>query len=274
MAVTRISIVTPDAKEADQGALLQVANQPEGIQRLAEFILKQVDGKSKIRLNTGAVQAEGQVAFDSFAADDTVTVNGAVFTGKASPSGAAQFAVGASDEACANNFYEKIKASAVDKIVGVVVPFRRGTVLLSSFVTTDTITVNGLVFTGKTSPDASVPTEFGIGTTDAITAENLLNAILRCQALSAYEPYLGVRLLSVTRSTATLTIDMDRSMTLAASAHATVDNDMVQIRATVGGQAGNLCTLAISARGSVSGANLTGGTEGTETIFAQNRSIL
>lgn len=274
MAVTRISIVTPDAKEADQGALLQIANSPEGIERLGEFIRKQVDGKSKIRLNTGAVQAEGQVAFDSFVEDDTVTVNGAVFTGKDEPSGADEFDVGASDEACANNFYEKLKASAVDKIVGVIVPFRRGTVLLSSFVTTDTITINGLVFTGKTTPDASVPTEFAIGGSDAKTAENLMNAVLRCQALPAYEPYLGARLLAISRSTATLTIDMDRSMTLAASAHATLDNDMVRIRAIVGGQAGNLCTLAISAHGGVSGANLTGGTEGTETVFAQNRSIL
>ncbi len=273
MAVTRISIDTPYPAAADQGQLLQVANSPEGLQSIARFIESIAGGNktAKLRLNTGAAQAEGQVAFDSFVEDDTVTLNGAVFTGKDSPSGAAQFAVGASDEACANNFYEKIKASAVDKIVGVLTPFRRGTILLSSFVADDTITINGLVFTGKASPDAADPRQFLIGSTDAKSAANLLAAINKCAPL--YPANLG-NLLAASVSTATITLDFDRSMTLAASAHATLDNDMVRIRSIVPGQIGNLCTLAISARGSVSGAVLTGGTEGTQTVFSNSRSIL
>lgn len=272
MAVLRVSIDTPYPKEADQGDLLQVANQPEGLIRLGDFIAKIGGGNKtgKVRLNTGAAQAEGQVAFDSFAADDTVTVNGVVLTGKASPSGAQEFAVGGSDEACANNFYEKLKASALDKIVGVIAPFRRGTILLSSFVADDTVTINGLVFTGKASPDAADPRQFLVGSTDAKTAANLLAAIQKCQAL--YPASLGIKLLAASVSTATITIDYEGSLTIAASAHATLDNDMVRVRSIVGGQIGNLMTLAISARGSVSAP--AGGTEGTETVFSNSRSIL
>lgn len=273
MALTRISIDTPDLAATDRGFLTELANSNLGLERLAEFIRSIAGGvrTGKVRLNTGAVQAEGEVSFDSFAADDTVTVNGVVFTGKASPSGTQQFAVGASDEACANNFYEKLLASALDKIVGVIVVFRRGTVQLSSFVNTNTITINGVIFTGKTTPDAADPRQFKIGSTDAKSAQALLDAINICKTV--YPTQLS-KVLSVTRSTATLTMDYAGSLTLAASANATLDNDMVRIRSAVGGQIGNLCTLAISARGAVSGANLTGGTEGTETIFAQSRSIL
>lgn len=272
MSANRLSIYTPDPVAADAGKLPTIGNQ-EGLVKISEF-LKDIAGgmlSAKARLNVGAVQAEGQVAFDSFAADDTVTINGAVFTGKASPSGASQFAVGASDEACANNFYEKIKASAVDKIVGCVVPYRRGTILLSSFVTTNTVTINGVVFTGKTTPNPDDPREFAVLGTDAKTAERLLAAIYACIPL--YPVQLG-NILSVTRSTATLTVNFDGSLTFANSANATLDNDMVRIVCAMGGQIGNLCTLAISARGSVSGANLEGGTEGTEVVFAQSRTIL
>lgn len=274
MAVTRISIVTPDAKEADQGAINAIANDASSVERLAEFVKAVGNGSKtgKIRLNTGAVQAEGQIAFDSFAEDDTITINGVVLTGKTSPSGASQFAVGASDEACANNVYSKLIASALDKIVGLVVPFRRGTIVVGSIVTTNTVTINGVVFTAKTTPDTSDRRQFLVGTTSAKTAENLLNAIIACRDL--YPEQLGAKLLSVTRSTATLTIDYDGVLTFANSANATLDNDMVRIRSAVGGQIGNLMTLAISARGSVSGAALENGTEGTEVLFSKNRSIL
>lgn len=270
MAVTRVTIVTPDAKEADQAALHEVANMPGGIQRLGEFIRKQIDGKSKIRLNTGAVQAEGAIAFSSFADADTVTINGVLLTGKTTPSDASQWAVGASDEACANNLYTKLKASTLDKIVGVVIPYRRGTVLLSSFADGDTITVNGVIFTGKTTPSATDPRQFAIGGTDAASAENLKNAIVACRDAIYFEA-LGAPLLSVTRSSATLTFNFDGVLTLAASAHATVSDKIVQIMSAIGGQLGNLMTLAISAHGSKT--DPTGGTEGTETIFAQNRII-
>jgi hypothetical protein len=274
MSVTRISIDTPYPAAADQGDLLQIANQPEGLARLARFIEKIAGGgkTAKVRLNTAAVQAEGQVAFDSFVQNDTVTINGVVFTGRDTPTTTIQFAVGASDEACANNFYEKLKASALDLIVGVITPFRRGTILLSSFVADDTVTINKLIFVGKASPSAADPRQFLIGSTDALTAANLLAAIQKCQAL--FPASLGINLLAASVSSATITLDYDGSLVIANSAHATLDNDMVRIRAIAGGQAGNLCTLAISAHGSVSAAALTGGTEGTETVFAQSRSIL
>lgn len=272
MAVLRVSIDTPLAKEADQGAILQVANAHGLLTRLGEFLFSIAGGSrtGKVRVNTGAVQAEGAVAFASFADADTVTVNGTLLTGKTTPSGASQFAVGASDEACANNFYEKVKASALDKIVGVVVPFRRGTIVCASIADADTITINGLIFTAKTTPSDDDPRQFLVGTTDAKTAEYLLQAINKCKAI--YPTYLGKELLSATRSSATLTLDFDRSSTFANSAHATLSNKIVQMRSIVGGQIGNLMTLAISAHGSKT--DPTGGTEGTETIYSRNRSIL
>lgn len=272
MAITRITVATPDASAADQGALQQIANSSGAISRLGDFFHSIAGGArtAKVRMNTAAVQAEGAIAFSSFVANDTVTINGVLFTAKSSPSGTQEWAVGATDEACANNLYDKLIASSLDKIVGVVVPYRRGTVLLSSFVDADTVTINGLVFTGKTSPDTSDPRQFKIGGSDAKTAENLMNAITACS--SRYDSYLGKSLLSVSRSTATLTINMDRAMTLAASAHATVSNKIVQILSVVGGQIGNLMTLAISAHGTKT--DPTGGTEGTETIFAKTRTIL
>lgn len=272
MAATRISIYTTLAKEADQGLISRVGNTKGTLGMLAEFIMAIAGGlrAGKVRVNTGAVQAEGALAFASFADADTVTINGVVLTGKTSPSGASQFAVGASDEACANNLYTLLKASALDKIVGVVVPYRRGTILLSSFADGDTVTINGLVFTGKTTPDDADPRQFLIGGTDSKTAEFLLQAINKCKAL--YPTYLGKELIAASRATATLTIDMDRAMTFANSAHATLSNKIVQIRSIVGGQIGNLMTLAISAHGSKT--DPTGGTEGTEAIHSGTLPIL
>lgn len=271
MAVTRISIDTPFPVAADRGDFLEIANQPEGVHRISRYFDKIAGGgkTAKVRLNTGAVQAEGAVAFASFADADTVTINGTLVTGKTSPSGASQFAVGSSDEACANNFYTLIKASALDKIVGVVAPYRRGTITLSSFADGDTVTINGLVFTGKTTPDNADPRQFAIGVTDTVTAANLLAALNDCHDL--YYANLGKRI-SWTVSGAVLTLDFDKSTTFAASAHATLSNKIVQMRSIVGGQIGNLMTLAISAHGSKT--DPAGGTEGTETIFAQSRQVL
>lgn len=267
MSCNRISILTPDPVAADAGMLPTVGD-AIGMSKIADFLNALGGGlrTGKVRLNVGAVQAEGQVAFDSFADADTVTVNGVVLTGKTTPSGASQFAVGASDEACANNFWAKIVASALDKIVGVVTAYRRGTILLSSFVADDTVTINGLIFTGKTTPNASDPRQFAIGGTDAKTAENLMNAILACKPL--FPSNLGGNLISVSRSTATLTVNYYGALTFAISAHGTLDNDMVQMVSIVGGQIGNLMTLAISARGTKT--DPTGGTEGTEVVFSQN----
>lgn len=265
MSTHRISFDTPVTGQTVTDTINAQADNAESFIRLTDFINGITSGErsGKIRFNVNAVQASGTVAFASFADADTVTLNGVVLTGKTSPSGTQQWAVGSSDEACRNNFVAKVNASALDLIVGVLAASSRGTVLLSSFVNADTITVNNIVFTGKTSPNENTPEEFKIGSTDALTAQNLLNCIA-----SSVRPELdGV---AVTRSSATLTFNYLGSLTLAASAHATVTDKTAVIVSIIPGQIGNLCSLAISAHGSVSGALLTGGTEGTETIIDRN----
>jgi hypothetical protein len=274
MSVQRISVEVPEVAASVTGQLKPLANDPIALQRLADFLSAIASGSNegKVRLNVGAVQAVNQVAFDSFVENDTVTVNGVVITAKDASPTSSQFIPGATDEACANAFAAFINASALDKIVGVVVATRKATALLSSFVTTDTFTINGVVFTGKTTPDVSVDLEFGIGGSDAITAENLKNQIMLVKAKGIYA---GLKVISsITRSTATLTILSTGSITLAETgSDVTIDNDMVVLTSIVGGQIGNLLTLAISAHGGVTGANFASGTEGTQTVFADNAGV-
>ena len=58
------------------------------------------------------------------------------------------------------------------------------TITLSGFVNGDTITVDGIVFTGRTTPDA--PTDFKIGASDTITAANFV-AVLNAATNPAIE---------------------------------------------------------------------------------------
>lgn len=274
MAVLRVSIDTPNPTAADQGALLEVANSRTGLVDLGEFLMSVGTGgrTGKVRLNTGAVQAEGKIVFSSFVADDTVTINGSVFTGKANPSGAAQFAVGSVDQDVANNLVAKINASATDLIVGVVHAYRRASILFSAIVDGDTITVNGVVFTAKTAPDASDPKQFAVLGTQAKTAQAFINAVNAVKNREKHAFQLGNALLSISLSTATVTIDYDGTLTVANSAHATVTSTTVVFRCLIGGQIGNLMTVAVSAHGTATSPS--GGTEGTETIYANSRSIL
>lgn len=235
------------------------------LSRLAD-VLHAVDAGAyagKLRVKVGATSAVGTITFASFADADTITVNGTVLTGKTSPVGTAQFAVGASNEACSNNAVAKINASALAKIGGTVGASRRGTVLLNGFVDGDTVTVQGYVFTGKNTPTDGNQQQFMIGGSDSLTAENLKNA------LATFQP---TKTLTVTRSAATLTVNFYGSLTLAASAHATVSSDIVVITAIVPGQIGNLCTLAISAHGSVVAP--TGGAEGTMYTESKNYNLV
>lgn len=63
-----------------------------------------------IKTRTEAVRASGTITFSSIADADTITVGKTVFTAKTSPSGAAQFGVGASDTEAAANAAVKINA--------------------------------------------------------------------------------------------------------------------------------------------------------------------
>lgn len=104
-----------------------------------------------------------------------------------------------------------------------------GTITFSSIANNDTITVNGTVFTAKTS--GATGNQFNIGASDTTAAANAVVAI---------------------NASATAVVS---NVVLATSAAA-----VITITSLVPGPIGNLGTLAISAHGSVSGANLTGGT--------------
>ena len=113
-----------------------------------------------------------------------------------------------------------------------------GTITLSSFVNTNTITINGLVLTGATSPSGVL--QFKIGTTDTITAQNAVACI------NAH-PSTGC------------------------DVNATSSGAVITITAVNPGIAGNLYTIAISANGSVSGATLTGGVAVTSASLQYGR---
>jgi phage tail sheath gpL-like len=108
-----------------------------------------------------------------------------------------------------------------------------GTVTLSSLVATDTVTVNGVVFTAVAS--GATGNQFNVGGSDTITATNLAVAI-----------------------NASVTAKVVNVVTASAS------GPVVTVTAVQPGLQGNMNTLAISAHGSVSGAFLTGGTDGDQ----------
>lgn len=113
-----------------------------------------------------------------------------------------------------------------------------GTVTLSSSVATDTVTINGTVFTEVAS--GATGNQFNHGSTDTITAANLAAAI------NASATAIVKNVVSATSAAAVVTITSKEQGTI-----------------------GNLGTLAISAHGSVSGANLTGGTDGITNNLAK-----
>jgi len=104
-----------------------------------------------------------------------------------------------------------------------------GTITLAAFVQNDTITINGVGFTGKDSPAAA--TEFQTGVSDTATAASFA---------------------TVANTNATLD-----GMVIVTSA-----TSVITITALVPGELGNAVTTAISAHGTAAGARLTGGTNG------------
>lgn len=263
MSTHRITLDTKLNGQSLSDILFLTQDDNNALTRVAGFFNSIAAGMhtAAIRFNINAVQAVGTITFSSFADADTVTVNGIALTGKTSPSGASQWAIGSTDEACANNFCAKINASALASIIGVVGASRRATVALSSFVSGDTVTINSVVFTGQTTPTAGNPQQFMIGSTDAITANNLMAAINNFTGS-------GLSGITVTISSATLTLNFNGTLTVANSAHATVTSTIAAITCLTPGTIGNLCTLAISAHGSA--VTPVGGTEGTQTVYQEN----
>lgn len=112
-----------------------------------------------------------------------------------------------------------------------------GTVTFSSLANNDTVTVNARIYTAKTSGAAGLQ-QFNLGANDTAAAVNFA-AIVNADTSTQIK---GVVTASPAAAVTTIT-------------------------AVVPGNTGNACTLAISAHGSVSGANLTAGTEGTTATY-------
>ncbi len=120
------------------------------------------------------------------------------------------------------------------------------TITFTSFANTNTVTINGVVFTGTTAAPVSNQT-FQIGASDTITAANLVRLINGTTGNSFGLPPAKV----------------------AGVVTATSAAGVVTLTATEPGAITNLYSLAISANGSVGGANFTGGTDGTITLLAK-----
>jgi hypothetical protein len=118
-------------------------------------------------------------------------------------------------------------------------------VTFSSFVATNTVTINGTVMTGRASP--TLAADFAIGASDTITATNLAAVINGTRTLSGVITPAPAKINGVV--------------------YATSSGAVVTITFFEPGTIGLLGTLAISANGSVTGANFAGGTEGTITLL-------
>jgi hypothetical protein len=117
-------------------------------------------------------------------------------------------------------------------------------VTFSSFTNGNTVTVNGVVFTGETGTPSGVQ-QFKVGGNDTATALNFAARINNTDGVGAPPAKVfGV----VTASAA---------------------SNVVTLTAVEPGAVGNLYTLAISANGSVTGANFANGTDGTITYLSK-----
>ncbi len=114
-----------------------------------------------------------------------------------------------------------------------------GTVTLSSFTAADTVTINGTVLTGSATPTTNV--QFLSTGGDTAVAKALVVCI-------------------------------NANPTLDGQVFASSTGAVVTVSCVVAGLIGNLCSLAISAHGSVSGAVMTGGAEGSTGVIQHGLS--
>lgn len=115
--------------------------------------------------------------------------------------------------------------------VGVNAGVASGTITLTAHVATNTVTINGVVFTAVAS--GATGNQYNVGT-DAVTGDNLAAAI-----------------------NASVTAKIPGYVSAVSSG-----TGVVTVSSVLPGLNGNLTTLAISANGTVSGATLTGGDNG------------
>lgn len=109
-------IITHDETSAnDQRDLYaETGNRELAAAKLVNFMKRVVSGANpaSVRTMIGAAKATGTVTFSSVAEDNTVTINGVVFTGKDEPATAVQFLTGTTDTASATSLAALINANA------------------------------------------------------------------------------------------------------------------------------------------------------------------
>lgn len=110
--------------------------------------------------------------------------------------------------------------------------YASGTITLSSFVATDTVTINGIVYTCVAS-GATGAFQFNVGGTDTLSAVAIVAAV---------------------------NADASNNLMVVASSVGAV----VTITAYLPGALGNAVTIAISAHGTASAARIAGGTNGDQ----------
>ena len=116
-----LAITTNLSAQAVKDKLILSRQSPVTIlQALERLIGDYANGSfaSSIEFLMNAVQATGTITFSSIANNDTVTVNGRVYTAKTSgASGAQQFNIGGSDANAATNLIAKINADTGSSLV-------------------------------------------------------------------------------------------------------------------------------------------------------------
>jgi hypothetical protein len=180
MSVYRIDITTSDSGMAEK---LGGTTKWEKARRFANYCMGLACGSNKasIALKVGSnAQSSATVTFTTVIATNTVVVGGTTFTGSDTPSGAAQFLTGTTDDLSRNNLIAKINAhttvgNLVTASIGGVAA--SGTQTLVSAVATNTCAIGATTFTCIASTATPTAGQFCVGANNTATAANLARAI-------------------------------------------------------------------------------------------------
>lgn len=132
-------VTTQESAQAVKDKFLLAAQSPvRALNNIARYLEQMVGGftSSSTVVLTTAVAATGTVTFSSIANNDTVTINGRVYTAKTSgASGLQQFNIGGSDTAAATNLAAAINADTSTLVKGVLTASAATTVVTVTAVT-------------------------------------------------------------------------------------------------------------------------------------------
>lgn len=144
MANITITLAVDDYTAAQLGSKINFDNVRDFRTTFTNFIKGEGAGMqpyTSMQVRNGAVAASGTITFSSTgpAADETVTVNGVVFTGKASGATGNQWNVSTTPSVNATRLAAAINASATAGITGVISASADGAVVTVTCITPGTI---------------------------------------------------------------------------------------------------------------------------------------